>query len=94
MTKDIIEVKEIRLTKNDYQQAIDVQSACNLGAVVHSFSRVMKKIQATGRGKGTDWINNHPISKMYATQIEYLATNGYVQAAEACEAGAAGKDIT
>lgn len=62
------------LTKQDYQMAIDVQTACNLGAVVHSFSRVMKKLQHQARKlkKGTDWINNHPICMLYATQIHFL----------------------
>ena len=59
-----------KVTAKDYQNALDVQSACNLGAIVHSFSRVMKKLQ--NEGHGTDWINNHPITRMYAEQIAHL----------------------
>ena len=74
------------LTPNDYKTAIDVQSACNLGAVVHSFSRVMNKIQADGRGKGTDWVNKHPITRMYAEQIHFLSqSRNYHDAYTKCD---------
>ena len=78
--------EECKLTPNDYQAALDVQSACNLGAVVHSFSWVMKKIQQSGRGKGTDWVNNHPIVVMYVTQLKHLSTLlSYSDAYNICE---------
>jgi hypothetical protein len=75
------------LTKKDYQDALDVQSACNLGAVVHSFSRVMNKIQATAREEmhGTDWINEHPITRMYVEQLVHLSKGtSYNTAYDAC----------
>jgi len=77
-----------KLTPNDYKSAIDVQSACNLGAIVHSFSRAMERIQEDAReeGKGTDWINNHPISRLYAEQIVHLTRNSsYSRAYDMCE---------
>lgn len=70
-------MSENKLTANDYQGAIDVQSACNLSGVVHSFSRVMAKIcHESDEGKhGTDWKNNHAICRMYAEQIMHLTRN-------------------
>jgi hypothetical protein len=63
--------------KADFQNAIDVQDACNLSGVVFSFAVVMQKIcnQAVAEGKGTDWKNQHPIAIMFAEKIQSLASN-------------------
>ena len=63
------------MRKEDYQAAIDAQGACNLSAVVFSFAEIMQRIcdQARRHGKGTDWINRHPISRLFAEQIKYLS---------------------
>ena len=67
------------LSKNDFQVALDVQSACNLSGVVHSFSTVVSKIwnEARAHGKGTVWVNKHPICVLFAEQILYLSTGQY-----------------
>ena len=59
------------LSPRDYQLAMDVQDACNLSGVVHTFSRVMTKIgvEADGLGEGTEWKNSHPIAVLYASKI-------------------------
>lgn len=58
------------LTKRDYQNAIDVQYACNLCGVVQSFAKVMCKIlHDTG---STDAANKHPIAILYADKIASL----------------------
>jgi len=75
------------LTANDYQAALDVQSACNLSGVVHSFSAVIKRVwdEANALGKGTDWVNSHPICRLYAEQIAYLASKtDYFDASKEC----------
>jgi hypothetical protein len=66
------------LTKKDYQDALNVQSACNLSGVIKSFAEVMKKIFDEGfnEHKGTDWINQHPICRLYAEQIAFLTGSG------------------
>lgn len=70
------------LTPNDYQTALDVQSACNLSGVVHSFSRIMDKIDV----KGTDSRNNHAICRLFAEQIMFLTSNrDYSDAYNECE---------
>jgi len=54
--------------------AIEVQGACNLSAVVHSMGEAMSDLWAMARalGKGTDWVNNHPICRLYASKIAHL----------------------
>ncbi len=74
-----------KIPAKHFQAAIDAQGACNLGALVHSFSRIMADIQKAGRNKGTDWINQHPISRMFAEQISFLANKPYQEAYNECE---------
>ena len=56
------------------RRAIEVQDACNLSAVVHSMDETMSDLWAMARalGKGTDWVNNHPICRLYASKIAHL----------------------
>jgi hypothetical protein len=51
--------------------ALFAQSACNLGAVVHTFDRHVKLLQA--QGKDTDWVNQHPVVLMFLNQFCHLA---------------------
>jgi len=77
----------------DYRRALMVQSACNLSGVVHDFSTSVSRIwkEAQLRRKGTDWVNQHPICRLYAEQIYHLATGGkvddvsYFEAFAVCE---------
>ena len=54
------------------QDALEIQNACNLSVVVHSFSRVMHTLREFYPGKGTDWYNRHPIAVMYSSKISSL----------------------
>lgn len=86
------------LRRSDYQRALDSQSACNLGAIVKALASVVDRIWATERAfkcGGTDWMNTHPIMRLYAEQISHLSGGGmcsngdtYSTASDACEAGA------
>ena len=82
-------VKTVQLlSANDYEGAIFAQSACNLSGFVYGFSKVMSRINAEARelGKGTDWINNHPICRLYAEQITHLTQGkNYNEAYNECE---------
>lgn len=76
------------LTANDYQNALDVQSACNLSGVVHSFSEVIERVwnEAHRLGKGTAWVNSHPICRLYAEQIAHLTgETDYFDASKICQ---------
>lgn len=53
-------------------EAYNVQDACNLSGVVHSFSRVFESLRALDECKGTDWINKHPVCVLYADKIAHL----------------------
>jgi len=66
----------MRLTKEDYKAAITIQDACNLSGVVIAFVTVLKKIRNEPECNGTDWINQHPISVMYADKIKSLTGAG------------------
>ena len=63
------------LTRRDWQNAIDVQDACNLSGVVHTFSDVISRIwwEANKRGEGTNWVNTHPIVVLYVSKLATLS---------------------
>lgn len=71
---DIVTQTINAVNEKDYAFAIYSQTACNLGALVHGFERVVIKLQAQAHaeGHGTDWINEHPICRLYAEQIAHL----------------------
>lgn len=84
------------------QQALDVQDACNLSGIVFSFAKIMQVIcdEATRRGEGTDWKNQHPITVLFVDKLAQLAGVGTFHAAphayEACKklaAGAPSKEV-
>jgi len=56
-------------------EAIACQDACNLSGVVHSFSRAITELWTIARKqeKGTDFVNHHRISRLYADKIKSLA---------------------
>lgn len=58
-----------------WNEANDVQDACNLSGVVHSFSRAMTRLWEIAReeGKGTEWVNSNPVTRLYASKITHLA---------------------
>jgi hypothetical protein len=62
------------LEKADYQGAMDVQDACNLSGVLHSWSKLVTRIWEEARtlGHGTDWVNRHPINVLYASKVSSL----------------------
>ena len=55
-------------------EAYEVQDACNLSGVVHSYSRAMKALWeiANEFGYGTSWVNNHPVAALYADKCKSL----------------------
>ena|SRR3990172_3382052 len=63
------------LTWDDWQDAYNVQSACNLSGVVRSYAKTMSKIwaEANAQGRGTDWVNHHPIAVLFADKVAHLA---------------------
>jgi len=80
------------------QTALDVQDACNLSGVVQSFAKILTETlwpEARRINEGTDWVNRHPISQLFASKIEDLTrvnyeTMTFSRACDACTALAAG----
>jgi hypothetical protein len=64
------------LTPKDYAMAFESQCACNLSGITHWFDKVISKIwdEAQSRKKGTDWVNQHPICRLFAEQMAYLSS--------------------
>jgi hypothetical protein len=73
------------LTNADYQSAVYALDACNLSGIVHSWSEIMTKLWAEARkeGKGTDWVNTHPICRLYAEKVRDLSGLNYDTFSEA-----------
>jgi len=77
--------------KEHAKDALNVQDACNLSGVVHSFDKVVTDLweEANRIGKGTDWVNTHPIVQAYVDKLASLArvqanVNNVFDAFEAC----------
>ena len=66
------------LTKKDYEQAIEVQDACNLSGVVHTLEELLPRIREEPDCTGTGYVNSHPIVVMYVNKLSSLsgAENG------------------
>jgi len=66
------------LTAKDYQSAIDSQNACNLSGIVRSWSELLGRIwdEARERDEGTDWVNRHPINRLFVEQAAHLIGAG------------------
>lgn len=52
------------------QEALDVQDACNLSGVVHSFSRCMTALSE--HGLDTPEKNRHPVAILFSNKIAQL----------------------
>ena len=58
------------------RNALDVQDACNLSGVVHSFSRDIARLRQltdSEPGFSTSKLNEHPICRLYADKIASLS---------------------
>ena len=52
------------------KEALQVQDACNLSGVVHSFARILGEMVESGMD--TDTYNRHPVSILFARKISSL----------------------
>lgn len=70
--------------KQAAQLAIDSQSACNTQALVKSLDRIFDTLKH--ETKGTTQLNSHPIVRLFAEQIMFLASKtDYMTAHNECE---------
>jgi hypothetical protein len=58
-----------------WQEALDIQNACNLSGLVHSFPEVIAAVwdEAHERGEGTAYVNRHPLVKLWLDKLCDLA---------------------
>lgn len=82
-----------RTEKELAQLALDVQDACNLSGVVGSFARVTQDLWEIARAnnKGTEWVNQHYVSVLFADKIADLTRRDFANAYAACMAKVEGK---
>lgn len=67
-----------------HREAIAVQDACNLAGVVYSFKKAIEILWKHNdirriygeKPNGTDWVNKHPVCKLYADKIAHLSGAG------------------
>lgn len=57
------------ITAKDYQDAINVQNACNLAGPAQSLAEIIKRIETDS----TDSRNQHPIVKLFVYKMFILA---------------------
>jgi len=72
--------------KRAYEMALLSQSACNLSGLVHSLAYAVELIwqEANEQGQGTDYMNNHPIVRLYVEQMTFLCRADYSASYRAC----------
>jgi hypothetical protein len=85
------------------QAALDCQDACNLSGVLASFKEIVHEVlweEARRIGKGTAWVNQHPICTLFLNKLSSLnssdcfcsqATSAYAKALRQVEEIAASK---
>jgi len=78
------EQKEKRRT--EYEMALLSQSACNLSGLVHHLSKAMTLIweEAREQEQGTDYVNSHPIVRLYVEQMGFLCRADYSASYRTC----------
>jgi hypothetical protein len=61
-----------RTEKELINEAIAVQDACNLSGVVRSFAQALSDLRDLPDCKGTAWLNQHRVSRLFADKIKSL----------------------
>lgn len=81
-----MKAEDTRTESELIKEAWRVQDACNLSGVVFSFARAMTRlcIISQERGTGTDWRNQHIVSKLFASKIMHLAGELPLELPEEC----------
>ena len=82
------------------QTALDVQDAVNLSGVLASFKEIVHEVlwpEARRLGKGTDFVNSHPIVTLFLSKLCSLNRGwyecDYLHASDACDALARGESV-
>ncbi len=56
------------------QHAIQVQNSCDLSGVIRQWNEIVIDLweEANRQGRGTEWVNRHPINKLFANKVVQL----------------------
>ena len=80
--------------------ALECQDACNLSGVLASFKEIVHEViwpEARRLGKGTEWVNQHPICTLFLSKLGSLNLGyfecDYPRASEVCEILARGEAV-
>ena len=80
------------------QIAIDCQDGVNLSGILASFKEIIHEViwpEARRLGKGTEWVNQHPVCTLFLSKLCSLNRGyyecDYLHASDACEALARGE---
>ena len=62
------------------KESLEIQNACNLSGVVHSWSRSVKRLRELLPNSGTDQINRHFVNVLFADKLADLTgANGSLE---------------
>lgn len=91
---------DIKLQRLMYQSALNSQNACNASGLVKELAIHVDTIWAEAKelGFGTDWVNTHPVMRLYMEQLVHLCPTGdpqsYAKASAFCVEGTIQKETT
>lgn len=79
-TKEELTLEMLNL-KDMARMALDVQDACNLSGVVHTWSKILPQLRklvegdckANGKDFSTDVLNRHPVNVMFCNKLASLS---------------------
>ena len=70
---------------NMYKAALLSQGAVNVGALIKDLARYVDEMRAEpGYKQGTDYVNNHPVMKLFLEQAYYMCRIDYSEASDKC----------
>ena len=78
--------KHVRTIQELAIDALQVQHACNLSGVAYDFSKAIAELRTLLPEAGTNEINTHPISKLWAYKMADLAEVEFETVADAMKA--------
>ena len=75
MTSSDAYEKERTMEQDLWQEAVDIQNACNLSGLIHSLPAVADAVWAEAReqGEGTAYVNSHPVLRLWLDKMCDLA---------------------
>jgi hypothetical protein len=84
--REIMTDQQKEKLRRGYEMALLSQGACNLSGLAHSLAYAVELIwhEANEQGQGTDYVNNHPIVRLYVEQMSFLCRADYSASYRTC----------